>query len=585
MSEIFSGMLSFVSASLVALIALSFGVLLVFFSGSAVLVLGQFVPFARSPRVAAISVGLVVLGIAATSAAAGLEPVWGPPVLWAFAGGAGYAALRLPSTWRPGGIGVGLVFLVTGLLYVASIFDPELTPWAQNAILATLLVGTLALAAFIPLFLGGLVQHVRTRSVEWFISIRYLVAKRRQTFLSIITVICVLGVALGVAVITVVLSVMNGFAHVWEDKIVGNRAHLVVQSSVGTFGDYDDLTRRIRDVSGVLGVTPVVMGEAVLRGEGGQIQGVLLKGIDPATVAEATELRNDLIMGSVDTLEPDPDATDVARYPGVVIGAQLADRFFLRVNDPVILISPLGGPLTPLGPAPRMERFRVAGIFRANFFQFDETFVYTSLRGAQHFLKFDDVVTGIEVRTDDPYRSRAVGREVSVLLEGPFYVQDWKEFYPGFFQALKTERAMMFVLLSFIMVVAGFIIVATLIMTIMEKSRDIAILKTMGCEDGAILRIFAIGGALTGVVGLILGLAMGLIITWNLDTIQWVVERTLGFDVLPADVYQLQELPFHVLPEQLALVSVIALTLSIGATLLPSWQASRLDPAEALRHE
>ncbi len=477
------------------------------------------------------------------------------------------------------------MFLVTGLLYVASIFDPELTPWAQNAILATLLVGTLALAAFIPLFLGGLVQHVRTRSVEWFISIRYLVAKRRQTFLSIITVICVLGVALGVAVITVVLSVMNGFAHVWEDKIVGNRAHLVVQSSVGTFGDYDDLTRRIRDVSGVLGVTPVVLGEAVLRGEGGQIQGVLLKGIDPATVAEATDLRNDLIMGSVDTLEPDPDATDVARYPGVVIGAQLADRFFLRVNDPVILISPLGGPLTPLGPAPRMERFRVAGIFRANFFQFDETFVYTSLRGAQHFLRLDDVVTGIEVRTDDPYRSRVVGREVSVRLKGPFYVQDWKEFYPGFFQALKTERAMMFVLLSFIMVVAGFIIVATLIMTIMEKSRDIAILKTMGCQDGAILRIFAIGGALTGVAGLIFGLAMGLIITWNLDTIQWVVERTLGFDVLPADVYQLQELPFHVLPEQLALVSVIALTLSIGATLLPSWQASRLDPAEALRHE
>jgi lipoprotein-releasing system permease protein len=461
----------------------------------------------------------------------------------------------------------------------------DLAPLAHEALLWSFNVGLLLLAALAPLVVGGLVHHIRTRPFEWFLSLRYLIAKRRQTFLSVITVICVVGVGLGVAVITVVLSVMNGFARVWEDKIVGNRAHAVVQARMGPFPDYQELRLRVSETPGVVGATPFVLAEAVIRSGVGEIQGVLLKGIDPTTVGEATELRRDLVLGSLDRLDRDPDADDEARYPGLVIGVELADRFLLRVGDAVILISPLGGPATPLGPAPRMERFRVAGIFRSNFFQFDETFVYTSLAAAQHFLKLDDVVTGIEVRTVDPYRSQSVGAEVGARLGELYYVRDWKEFYPGFFQALKTERVMMFVLLSFIMVVAGFIIVATLIMMIMEKSRDIAILKAMGCEDDSVLRVFAIGGGLIGIAGLALGLSMGLVIAWNLDTIQSVLERTLGFDVLPPNVYQLQQLPFDVVPVQLALISLIAMTLSIGATLLPSWQASRLDPAEALRYE
>jgi lipoprotein-releasing system permease protein len=202
-------------------------------------------------------------------------------------------------------------------------------------------------------------------------------------------------------------------------------------------------------------------------------------------------------------------------------------------------------------------------------------------------MKLGDVAQGIEVRTVDPYRSRAIAGEVESALDanGIYYTRDWKDYFPGFFTALKTERVMMFVLLSFIMVVAGFIIVATLIMMIMEKSQDIAILKTMGCADDGILRVFAIEGFLIGIVGLALGIGMGLVITWNLDVIQSGVERTFGFDVLPANVYQLQRLPHAVEPLQLGLISMIAMVLSIGATLLPSWQASRLDPAEALRYE
>ena len=227
----------------------------------------------------------------------------------------------------------------------------------------------------------------------------------------------------------------------------------------------------------------------------------------------------------------------------------------------------------------------VAGIFSSEFFQFDESFAYSSLAAVQEFMRVDDVVSGIEVRTADAYRSQAVGWAIEDEIGAPFYTRDWKTFFPGFFQALRTERAMMFVLLSFIMVVAGFLIISTLIMMIMEKSRDIAILKTMGCTDDGILRVFAIQGVLIGFAGLGLGLGLGLVITWNLDLIQTVVEGTLGIDVLPGPVYQLQSLPYAIEPLNLALISIIALGLSIGATLLPSWQASRLDPAEALRYE
>ena len=322
-----------------------------------------------------------------------------------------------------------------------------------------------------------------------------------------------------------------------------------------------------------------------MRGEDGRIQPVTLKGVDPGTVGDATQLPEHLIAGSLEELVPSPDAEGVAALPGVIVGVQLADRFFLQLGDPIVLISPLGGAPTPVRPAPRMERFRVAGFFRTQFYQFDDGLLYARLGAVQSFMRLDDVVSGVEVRTVDPYRSFGVGEQIEAELGGLYFVRDWKDFYPSFFSALKTERVMMFVLLSFIMVVAGFIIIATLIMMIMEKSRDIAILKAMGCDDDGILRVFALEGILIGLVGLVLGLGMGLVITWNLAWIQLVVERTLGLDLLPANVYQLEGLPYDVVPVQLVIIAVIAMVLAIGSTLLPSWQAARLDPAEALRYE
>ena len=483
--------------------------------------------------------------------------------------------------------GFGALLLVCGGLFVASLGLAALGELGHSAILLAALVVMLGALGLWPLVLAGLVEHRVQKPVEWFIGLRYLVARRRQTFISIISVICVVGVALGVAVITVVLSVMNGFSSMWEEKVIGARAHFSVLSRAGDISNYFAINDRIGGMPGVVGATPFLATDAILRGHDGGLQAIMLKGIDPGTVGNATQLLETIRAGSLADLEPKPDGDEIARLPGLIVGAEIANRFLLRVGDPLVLISPMGGQPTPLGPAPRLERFRVAGVFRSDFFQFDESFVYASLKGAQKFMKLGDVAQGIEVRTVDPYRSRQIAAEVESQLDsgGLYYTRDWKDYFPGFFQALKTERVMMFVLLSFIMVVAGFIIVATLIMMIMEKSQDIAILKTMGCPDEGILRVFAIEGFLIGVAGLALGIGMGLVITWNLDVIQSGVERTFGFDVLPANVYQLQKLPHHVEPGQLGLISLIAMVLSIGATLLPSWQASRLDPAEALRYE
>ncbi len=585
MLEWISALLGFASTAVVGLIALGFAALFVFFSASAALVLGQFLRFIEGPKAAAVAAVLAATFMAAAAVSLDLRPYWLPPTSQLFWTAVFYGLIRWKRShrWLVRGT-LGLLGLCAGLLLL-SVVAPNLEYLGEVGLLtASALLRAVVLGLW-PLVLGGLILHQRERRVEWFLSLRYLLAKRRQTFISIISVICVLGVALGVAVITVVLSVMNGFYSMWAEKIIDSQAHLVVHSHLGEYPQYEALRQRILQVPEVRGATAFLGTDVIIRGEGGGIQPVTLKGIVPATVGEATQLPEDLIAGSLAGLRPESGAEGDAGLPGVIVGAQLADRFFLQVGDPMVLISPLGGPPTPVGPAPRMERFRVAGIFRTQCYQFDDGLLYAQLEAVQNFMRVDDVVTGIEVRTSDPYKSMAVGQTIEAALGGLYFARDWKDFYPSFFQALKTERVMMFVLLSFIMVVAGFIIIATLIMMIMEKSRDIAILKAMGCDDESVLRIFALEGILIGLVGLALGLGMGLVITWNLNWIQLVIERTIGLDLLPANVYQLQGLPYDIDPGQLAIISLIAMVLSVGSTLLPSWQAARLDPAEGLRYE
>jgi lipoprotein-releasing system permease protein len=472
------------------------------------------------------------------------------------------------------------VTLIPGVVIAIALSEPSFEVAAFGAgILQFYLAGILL--ALVPLAAAGLLDSRGT--CAWFIAIRYLMAKRRQTFISIITGICVVGIATGVWLIITVLSVMNGFERTWREEIIGNRAHFTVHHSMGPFGDYEEILENVVAMPDVVSASPYLDAEGMVRAPGGQIMAVRIRGVDPKRVGEVTDLRDDLLSGSLADLEP--EATAEGEDPAILIGNQLASSVGARVGDSLLVISPFGGPQTPLGPAPRLERFRVAGIFQSTFFQFDEVFTFVNLPTAQAFKRTDDVIDGIEARTTDFYRSRSVALDVRNELGFPYFTRDWNDFFPAFFQALKTERVMMFVLLTMIMVVAAFAIVSTLVMMIMEKSGDISILKTMGARDEMIERIFAIEGTLIGLVGTVLGVIAGVSVTNQIAWVQQQIEAVIGIDTLPASVYQFDTLPAELDFGQIAIAVGIAMILALGATLLPSRQGARLDPVEALRYE
>ena len=450
----------------------------------------------------------------------------------------------------------------------------------------------LVVLGLVPLAIAGLIDMRRT--AEWFIARRYLIARRRQVFISAITGICVLGIAAGVWLIIVVLSVMNGFEQTWREEILGDRAHFVIERPDRPIQSWQTVLDRVRESEGVVAASPYLETDVMVRGRSGEIQSVRLRGIDPISIRDVNSLDEKILAGSLEALRRDPDGSRLeegdgelnsSARPGILIGSQLAASLGLGVGDLLTVISPFGGPPTPLGPGPRLVHFQIVGLFRASAYQYEEIFVYADIPVVQSFRRGGDVIDGIESLTTDYYRSRAVGEVVAAGLGGDFKARDWKEYFPAFFQALKTERVMMAVLLTMIMVVAAFIIVATLVMMIMEKSSDIAILKAMGAEDAVIERIFALEGTMIGLLGTGLGVLAGLAVTYRLRWIQDQIEGWTGVDALPSSVYQLSTLPSRVDPVQVASVVAIAMILSLGATLLPSWQGARIQPAEGLRHE
>jgi len=415
---------------------------------------------------------------------------------------------------------------------------------------------------------------------EWFIGLRYLKAKRKQTFISIITVISIAGVMVGVMALIVVLAVMSGFEKTLKEKILGTQAHLhLLKASQEGLDQYQEVTKRVEETKGVASAAPFIISQVMLSSES-NVFGVVLKGIDPDRVGRVTELANNLKAGRLEDLKGGKEGDP----PGIILGVELAKHLSVSLNDSIQVISPLGT-VTPMGMMPKMKRFRVKGIFYSGMYEFDSTMAYVSLESAQKFFSMGDRVTGIEIKTNDIYKVKEIGREIRRKMGFPFWTKDWMEMNRNLFSALRLEKIAMFIILVLIVLVAAFNIISTLIMVVMEKNKDIAILKSMGASSMSILKIFTIEGGVIGVVGTILGTILGLGAAFNLEKITDFVERLFGFKILSSDVYYIDKLPSQVNPPDVIFIVLTAVLISLLATLYPAWRASKLDPAEALRYE
>jgi lipoprotein-releasing system permease protein len=407
---------------------------------------------------------------------------------------------------------------------------------------------------------------------ELFISLRYLKAKRKQIFISVITFLSMGGVGLGVMALVIVLSVMRGFEDDLKTKILGTNAHLVILQHGGPIREYGEILQKVKGIEGVVAATPFIFTQAMITSES-NAQGIVLRGIDPATAGKVINIEKALRKGTMNGLA---EKENPSTPPGIFIGKELAQNLGVMMDDTVVVVSPTAA-LAPMGMGPPMKKFKVKGIFDTGMYEYDTSLAYISLQSAQKFLGLGDTVSGIEVKVRDIYGVKEIARKIQKELGFPFWTKDWMQMNRSLFAALKLERTVMFIILVLIVLVAAFGIVSTLIMVVMEKNKDIAILKSMGATARSVMRIFILEGLIIGVVGTLLGLIGGYIICRILATYQFIS--------LPRDVYYISHLPVKMHEADFLLIALAAVGISFLATLYPSWQASRLDPAEALRYE
>jgi lipoprotein-releasing system permease protein len=412
---------------------------------------------------------------------------------------------------------------------------------------------------------------------EWQIGWRYTRAGKRTTgngFISFIALVSMSGIALGVAALIVVLSVMNGFQKEVRDRMLSVLAHVQIFSPNGAMPDWQLTADEARRNPAVLGAAPYVDAQALLTRQDA-VSGVALRGVDPALEPQVSDLGKEMKAGRL---------TDLA--PGqfnIVLGADLAENLGVTLGDKITLVAPEGS-ITPAGMMPRLKQFTVAGVFQSGHYEYDSSLALVNIRDAEALFRVP-APTGVRLRLKDMQQAPRIARELAHSLSGDLYIRDWTQQNKTWFSAVKIEKRMMFIILTLIIAVAAFNLVSSLVMTVTNKQADIAILRTLGAQPGSIMKIFVVQGMTIGFVGTATGVALGTLIAWSIPWLVPMIEHLLGVQFLPPSVYFISELPSELVPGDVIRIGVIAFVLSSLATLYPSWRAALVRPAEALRYE
>ena len=413
------------------------------------------------------------------------------------------------------------------------------------------------------------------RWYEGFVGLRYLRASPKGGFVSLIAGIAILGLVVGVAVLVVVLSVMNGFERELRTRIVSLTAHATVSGIDGHLSDWHPLLDKAAQFPGVVAAAPYIEGQAMMSRDGNS-SGVLLRGVLPDDEARVVDLGPHLESGRLSDL--------AAGSYRVILGKALAETLGARVGDRVVLMVPEGD-VTPIGVLPRMRAFRVTGILSVGMYEFDRRIALISMQDAATLLRMGDAITGLRLDVADLYAAPRVVHDVAVALGGDLLIDDWTNQHANLFKSIEITKHMLFVILSLMIAVAAFNVVSTMVMVVKNKARDIAILRTFGSSPRSILSIFVVQGSLIGLLGILGGILLGVLIAVNLQDLVHGLEHLVGFKFMDARVYFMSDLPAHVEPGDLGRICGVAFVLACLSTLYPAWRAARLPPAESLRND
>ncbi len=410
---------------------------------------------------------------------------------------------------------------------------------------------------------------------ELFVGLRYTRAKRRNHFISFISLASMLGIGLGIAALITVMSVMNGFEREIRARILGVASHVQIQGSDGGLADWKAVAAEARKNPEVAAAAPFVSAQGLLS-TGSQVHGVFVRGIVPEMEDTVADIGSHMRAGKLADLTPGEF--------GIVLGADLARSLRARPGDRVTLIAPQGQ-VTPAGLVPRLKQFTVKGIFAVGHFEYDSGLALIRLEDAQVLYRLGDAASGVRLKLRNIYEAPRVARELAKTIPADAWVTDWTQQNANYFRAIQIEKRMMFIILTLIIAVAAFNLVSTLVMVVTDKHPDIAILRTLGASPGSIMKIFVVQGVVIGVIGTLIGVVAGILLSLNIDVVVPFVERTFNFQILSREVYYISELPSHLVWNDVWTVALVALLLAFVATIYPSWRASRVNPAEALRYE